>query len=48
MKELEPLKHQGAGKGSSPRNCLSKEFKDNFEIAFGKRKPAPGKFRKKY
>lgn len=41
------LHGDGAGKGDSPRNCFSKEFKNNHdEINWGPK--TPGKFRKTY
>ena len=28
-----------AGKGSRPRNCFSKSFRDNYELIFNTQKP---------
>lgn len=30
------------GKGDSPRNCFSKEFRDNYDRINWKREPKPG------
>lgn len=46
-----PKGNKGSGKGSSPRNCFSKNFKDNYnEINWGERpkKKKGGRWKKTY